>query len=69
MTKYSTWTALRNPVFRQLWIASVISGTCVAAHLRRKAMEQQIDRKRETYPERSPRGRDDKDGRPLHPNR
>jgi hypothetical protein len=32
MTKYSTWTALRNPVFRQLWIASVISGTCVAAH-------------------------------------
>src|SRR3984893_6883666 len=32
MTKYSTWTALRNPAFRQLWIASVISGTCVAAH-------------------------------------
>src|ERR1700730_17867522 len=32
MTKCSTWTALRNPVFRQLWIASVISGTCVAAH-------------------------------------
>jgi MFS family permease len=32
MTNYSTWTALRNPVFRQLWIASVISGTCVAAH-------------------------------------
>jgi len=32
MVKYSTWTALRNPVFRQLWIASVISGTCVAAH-------------------------------------
>jgi MFS family permease len=24
--------ALRNPVFRKLWIASVISGTCVAAH-------------------------------------
>jgi MFS family permease len=32
MTKCSTWTALRNPVFRQLWFASVISGTCVAAH-------------------------------------
>jgi MFS family permease len=32
MTKCSTWTALRNPVFRQLWLASVISGTCVAAH-------------------------------------
>ena len=32
MTKYSTWTALRNSAFRQLWIASVISGTCVAAH-------------------------------------
>jgi MFS family permease len=32
MTKGSTWTALRNPVFRQLWLASVISGACVAAH-------------------------------------
>jgi len=32
MTKSSTWTALRNPVFRKLWIATVISGTCVAAH-------------------------------------
>jgi predicted MFS family arabinose efflux permease len=32
MAKCSTWTALRNPVFRQLWMASVISGTCVAAH-------------------------------------
>jgi MFS family permease len=28
----STWTALRNPAFRRLWIATVISGTCVAAH-------------------------------------
>jgi MFS family permease len=28
----ASWTALRNPVFRSLWIASVISGTCVAAH-------------------------------------
>jgi MFS family permease len=24
--------ALRNPAFRRLWIATVISGTCVAAH-------------------------------------
>ena len=32
MPKSSTWAALRNPVFRQLWTASVISGTCVAAH-------------------------------------
>jgi MFS family permease len=28
----STWAALANPVFRKLWIAAVISGTCVAAH-------------------------------------
>jgi MFS family permease len=28
----STFTALRNPVYRKLWFASVISGTCVAAH-------------------------------------
>jgi MFS family permease len=28
----ASWTALRNPIFRRLWIASVISGTCVAAH-------------------------------------
>src|SRR5258708_4825231 len=32
MNKSSTWTALRNPAFRKLWIAAVISGTCVAAH-------------------------------------
>jgi MFS family permease len=32
MNKNSTWTALKNPVFRKLWIATVISGTCVAAH-------------------------------------
>jgi MFS family permease len=31
MTSSSTWTALRNPVFRSMWIASLISGTCVAA--------------------------------------
>src|ERR1700674_3483658 len=32
MTTNSTWAALRNPAFRRLWIAAVISGTCVAAH-------------------------------------
>jgi MFS family permease len=32
MNESGTWTALRNPVFRRLWIATVISGTCVAAH-------------------------------------
>ena len=31
MSKNSTWTALRNPVFRNIWLASLISGTCVAA--------------------------------------
>ena len=28
----STFAALRNPIYRRLWLASVISGTCVAAH-------------------------------------
>jgi Na+/melibiose symporter-like transporter len=32
MKESSTWTALRNPASRKLWIATVISGTCVAAH-------------------------------------
>src|SRR5215469_366069 len=32
MNKSSTWTALRNPAFRKLWIATVIAGTFVAAH-------------------------------------
>jgi MFS family permease len=32
MTKSSTWSALLNPAFRRLWIATVISGTFVAAH-------------------------------------
>src|SRR5580692_2158003 len=32
MTKTSSWTALQNPVFRKLWIASLVSGSCVAAH-------------------------------------
>ena len=27
----STWFALRNPVFRRLWLASVLSGTFVSA--------------------------------------
>ncbi len=31
MSANSTWTALRNPVFRNMWVASLISGTCVAA--------------------------------------
>src|ERR1700675_2919573 len=32
MTNTSLWISLRNPVFRRLWIASLISGVCVAAH-------------------------------------
>src|ERR1700736_4225280 len=32
MSTSSTWTALRNPVYRNMWFASLISGTCVAAH-------------------------------------
>src|ERR1700740_3224761 len=32
MNRSSTWRALRNPAFRRLWIATVISGTFVAAH-------------------------------------
>ncbi len=32
VTTNSSWAALRNPVFGRLWIASVISGTCVVAH-------------------------------------
>src|SRR3974377_1953353 len=32
MTKSSTFTALRNPVYRMLWFSSLISGTCVSAH-------------------------------------
>src|ERR1700680_5077941 len=32
MSDTSLWTALRNPVFRRLWTASVVSGVCVAAH-------------------------------------
>jgi MFS family permease len=32
MIKTSTWTAFGNPAFKRLWVASVISGTWVAAH-------------------------------------
>src|ERR1700722_4382165 len=31
-TSTSIWVALRNPVFCKLWLASVVSGCCVAAH-------------------------------------
>jgi len=30
--KTSTWLALRNPVFRKLWMAMVVSGSCIGAH-------------------------------------
>ena len=30
--KTSTWLALRNPTFRKLWLAMVISGSCIGAH-------------------------------------
>src|SRR5260370_3188457 len=30
--KTSTFAALRNPVYRKLWFAVLLSGTCVAAH-------------------------------------
>src|SRR6202034_1981987 len=32
MTNTSLWMALRNPVFRRLWMASLVSGVCVSAH-------------------------------------
>ena len=32
MATNSTWVALRNPAFRKLWIAAVISGTSAVAH-------------------------------------
>jgi MFS family permease len=32
MSATSIWTALRNPTFRILWLASVLSGCCVSAH-------------------------------------
>jgi MFS family permease len=30
--KTSTWFALRNAIFRRLWLAMVISGSCIGAH-------------------------------------
>jgi MFS family permease len=30
--KTSTWLALRNPIFRRLWFAMVVSGSCIGAH-------------------------------------
>jgi MFS family permease len=32
MNDTSLWKAVRNPVFRRLWMASVVSGVCVSAH-------------------------------------
>ncbi|HET9374083.1 MAG TPA: MFS transporter [Chthoniobacterales bacterium] len=31
-SKTSTWLALRNPVFKRLWLAMVVSGSCIGAH-------------------------------------
>ena len=31
LNKTSTFAALRNPVYRKLWLAVLLSGTCVAA--------------------------------------
>src|SRR5215471_12593478 len=30
--KTSTWFALRNAIFRRLWLAMVVSGSCIGAH-------------------------------------
>src|SRR5215471_4047803 len=30
--KTSTWLALRNAIFRRLWLAMVVSGSCIGAH-------------------------------------
>src|SRR5271165_2982636 len=32
MSKTSIWLGLRNPVFKRLWLATLFSGTCIAAH-------------------------------------
>ena len=32
MAKISTWTAFRNPAFKRLWLANLISGSAIAAH-------------------------------------
>lgn len=31
-SKTSTWLALQNPVFRKLWLAMVVSGSCIGAY-------------------------------------
>jgi MFS family permease len=31
-SKTSTWVALQNPVFRKLWLAMVVSGSCIGAY-------------------------------------
>ena len=31
MSDHSIWQGLRNPVYRRLWVASIISGCCVSA--------------------------------------
>jgi hypothetical protein len=41
MNKSSSWTALRTPAFRQLSIATVISGTRVARAIRRKIVKNE----------------------------
>jgi MFS family permease len=30
--KTSTWLALRSPIFRRLWLAMVVSGSCIGAY-------------------------------------
>jgi MFS family permease len=32
MPETSTWTALKNPAFRRLWAANLVSGSAIAAH-------------------------------------
>ena len=32
MSNTSLWISLRNPIFRGLWISSIVSGVCVSAH-------------------------------------
>ena len=32
MARISTWTAFRNPAFKRLWLANLISGSAIAAH-------------------------------------
>jgi MFS family permease len=32
MRETSTWTALKNPAFRKLWAANLVSGSAIAAH-------------------------------------